>query len=91
MRECVRIQAGPCSTIEIGRGTMEIRTKGEDPCVDYQDLCEDLVEYVDRERLTSIPPKFGRRDPRTTMRLVIQCKVCTVELFAHHQLIQLFF
>ena len=81
MIDCVRIKAGPCSTIEIDRGTMEIVTKGEDT-VKYP-MPQDLVDYIVREDLTSIPTNFGKRNPKTTIRLEIKCLVCTSKIPAH--------
>lgn len=82
MIDCVRIQAGPCSIIKIDRGTMEIETKGEDVDVVYP-MPEDLVDFFNGEEFVSMPANFGKRDPKTTIRLEIKCKVCTVKISAH--------
>ena len=88
MLDCVRITAGPCSVIEIGRGTMEIQTKGEDVGEKYP-MPKDFVDFFREEGLTEIPTDFGKRNPQTTIRLEIKCKVCTVMISAHpNQLVQ---
>ena len=82
MLDCVRITAGPCSVIEIGRGTMEIQTKGEDVGEKYP-MPKDFVDFFREEGLTEIPTDFGKRNRQTTIRLEINCRVCTAKVPAH--------